>query len=89
MTRVAICATLIAFQVFDKLNTNNEHSVIIPTSCIHVRVFYTECDNKTYGPGCNETCNDNCKSCHHINGSCNSDSDPGYKDVECTVGEFI
>ena len=40
-----------------------------------------------FGAGCAETCNDNCNSCHHING-CNNDCNPGYKDEECTAGEW-
>ena len=48
-----------------------------------------ECD-KTYGPGCTETCGHcfDSKPCHHINGSCVNGCAPGFLGDTCIKGIY-
>lgn len=49
-----------------------------------------ECDNGTYGNGCNRTCGHcaNKTICYHVNGTCFEGCDPGYRGSRCHQGKL-
>ena len=50
--------------------------------------IFTECDNKTYGLDCRESCG-NCSNgepCHHVDGNCQFGCDDGVFGLKCITG---
>lgn len=50
----------------------------------------TECDARTFGPNCAETCG-NCagnEQCHHVNATCLNGCNPGFQGLNCTEGNL-
>lgn len=51
--------------------------------------FGLECENKTYGENCSNTCGRcrNSVACNNINGTCPDGCDPGWQSTDkCDVG---
>lgn len=50
--------------------------------------FFTECNAGYYGKNCNNTCGHcwNETPCHHVNGTCDEECDPGYLAPYCSEG---
>ena len=46
------------------------------------------CGNGTFGQDCTEQCGECLRKeqCHHVDGSCASECNPGYQGIMCTKG---
>lgn len=49
----------------------------------------SECKAGYYGGNCTNSCGHclNEKACHHVNGMCDEECEPGYKAPYCTKGD--
>lgn len=49
----------------------------------------SECKAGYYGGNCTNSCGHclNEKACHHVNGMCDEECEPGYKAPYCTEGD--
>ncbi|GFO43126.1 multiple epidermal growth factor-like domains 10 [Plakobranchus ocellatus] len=55
-----------------------------------------DCTRGKYGPGCSQSCSDNCAGqgdpCHYVDGTCTQGCDPGYQgsycEQECSSGKY-
>ena len=54
----------------------------------YIRFTFSACRNKTYGANCSEECGYclNDAICHHINGSCKTGCEAGWKGDSCIDG---
>lgn len=53
-------------------------------------IYIAECQNKTYGPGCLESCG-RCLSgqqCNNVNGTCLNGCEAGYYKPRCKQGKY-
>lgn len=49
-------------------------------------LFNSECDDKHYGPNCNEMCNSTCNSCNKSTGICDNGCHAGWRGLFCQEG---
>lgn len=71
-------------------NQNMQHCVYmhLKKDILILYIIIVECDKGLYGIGCSETCG-HCRDvnqCFHINGTCLTGCDAGYKGDLCKTG---
>ena len=81
-----LCMTLFYFGFLSTLHLS--HRITFVNVLNSFSRIFTECDNKTYGLDCRESCG-NCSNgelCHHVDGSCPYACDVGVYGKTCDKG---
>jgi hypothetical protein len=77
-----------------KIPKNVQKLFVNPTIYIqnikkNIYIKISACAVGKYGPGCKNTCNENCKGCHYITGYCEKGCNDGWIGKKCENRKLI